>query len=329
MRSFNTDRLAAGAACLLLACSAQAQVSVSTQFAASASVLSDAERSALAAHVSEAGRQWVADLVLDGPRSIEIEIAVVVDGEPPRATGGSLTTGFVATIGPRNMFEQGVAAELRTGVDPNDSEADARFTFNLDYLRNELWFDPDPTLRSAPVPIDRTDAFSVILHEFGHAIAYNGWADGNGVPPETFYSTFDRWMQAGTPTVFTGPVSVASWGSAPDLTTGNIHHWGNPAPGKRAATAPLREAVRWSEGRPLPQPACHGLPSVDAPPSAGGSRAKGGTPSLIDELMNGVVFFRGSRYQLSALDLSVLEDLGLAIATDQDTFFEDGFETRP
>lgn len=326
MRSFNLQAWLAGTACLLLACSSQAQVAISTQFAGSASVLSDSERAALAAHVSEAGRQWVADLVLDGPRAIEIEIAI--DNDIPRATGGSLTTGFVATIGLRSMFEQGVAAELRTGIDPNGSEADARFTFNLAYLRDELWFDPDPSLRSAPVPIDRTDAFSVILHEFGHAIAYNGWADGSGIPPATFYSTFDRWMQAGTPTVFTGPISVASWGSAPDLTTGNIHHWGNPAPGKRAGAAPPRETVRWLHGRPLPQPACHGLPSVDAPPSADRTAVKGGAPSLIDELMNGVVFFRGSRYQISALDLSVLEDLGLAIATDQDTLFEDGFEQR-
>ena len=326
MRIANIPCLATGVACLLLAGSVQAQVSISTQFAASASVLSDAERTALATHVSEAGRQWVADLALDGPRSIEIEIAI--DNGIPRATGGSLTTGFVATIGSRDLFEQGVAAELRSGVDPNGSEADARFTFNPDYLRNELWFDPDPTLRSAPVPNDRTDAFSVILHEFGHAIGYNGWADGDGVPPATFYSTFDRWMQAGSPTVFTGPVSVASWGSAPDLTTGNIHHWGNPPPGKRAARAPLQEAVHWAHGRPLPHPACHGLPSMDAPPSADRELGKGGAPSLIDELMNGVVFFRGSRYQLSALDLSVLEDLGLAIATNQDSMFEDGFEVR-
>lgn len=164
----------------------------------------------------------------------------------------------------------------------------------------------------------------MILHEFGHAIAYNGFANlATGVPPPTFFSPFDRWMIPGTPVLFDGPVSVAVWGSRPDLTQNNLFHWGNGAgaPLKRSVQ---QEAVVWVDGRPVPGVACHGLPSVDAPPSRDGESQKGAS-TLIDQLMNGVVFFRGRRYDLSALDLALLEDVGLPL--DEGAIFRNGFET--
>lgn len=55
--------------------------------------------------------------------------------------------------------------------------------FGSAYFQNKLWFDPDPAVRTAPIPANRIDAFSVVLHELGHAIAYSGWADGQGGAP--------------------------------------------------------------------------------------------------------------------------------------------------
>jgi hypothetical protein len=48
----------------------------------------------------------------------------------------------------------------------------------------------------------------------------------------------------------------------------------------------------------------------------------GNGASLIDQLMNGVVFYRGTRYDISALDIGVLKDVGLMT----DGIFSNGFE---
>lgn len=298
-----------------------AAVEFPVSFAASAAGLDDAVRAQIVAHVQAAGQRWVQELQIDGDRSIEIEIAL--DPAIPTANGGSLTTSFVGVVGSRNMFEPGMAAELKSGTDPNGATPDARITLGTAYLADELWFDPDPALRSAAVPANRTDAMSVFMHEIGHALAYNGWADGDGVPPAEFFSPFDRWMISGAPPRFDGPLSKAVWGSRPDLTHGNVMHWGNgPVPTARQQAR--REPVEWQDGRPLPVPACGGLHPADAPPS-GDARAKGAAPSLIDELMNGVVYYRGRRYDISALDVALLADVGLPIASDR--LFDDGFES--
>lgn len=310
---------------LLLPALAQSQASFPVSFASSATALSSQQRAEITLHVQVAGQRWARELQLGGARSIEIEIAL--NPAVTTANGASLTSAFIGTQGGINVFEQGVAAELRTGNDPNGSEPDARFTFGTSYLANELWFDPDPNTRSATVPNDRTDAFSVILHEFGHAIAYNGFADGNGVPNPGFFSAFDRWFISGTPPLFDGPVSVQVWGSRPDLTQNNVFHWGNGA-GFPAKWSPAAQPVTWRDGVPLPGIACSGIVSINAPPSADRQTAKG-LPSLIDQLMNGVVFFRGSRYDVGALDLAVLSDVGLSLAPAPTGFFADGFEGPP
>lgn len=300
----------------LLATPAQAQVTFPVSFDSSANPLTASERAAVISHTQAAGRRWAEALGISGPRSIEVEIGLA---DIATANGASLTAAFVGVVAGRDTFEQGMAAELRTGVDPNGASADVRINFSLTYLRNELWFDPDPLARSLPVPIDRTDAQSVFLHEFGHAIAYNGWANGQGVPPSGFWSLFDRWMQPGSPTRFVGPAVLSEWGSAPELTTNNISHWGNGMP--RASAAPKTRPVQWRHGAPVPHFDCDHLVPMDRP--ADGSKIAQGN-SLIAQLMNGVVFYRGTRYTISGLDEAVLIDVGLL---SQTRLFGNGFES--
>lgn len=295
---------------LLASRDGHAQVAWNIAFDASANVLTAAERAQVASHLQEAGRRWAAAMGVSAARSIEIEVRVAA---VPTANGTSATSAFVGVVDGRDTFEQGVAHELRNGSDPNGAEADGIVTIGLAYLRDELWFDPDPVARTAPVPAGRTDAMSVALHEIGHVIGYNGWADlQTGVPPPTFWSSFDRWMQPGAPTLFTGPRAQRSWGGAPDLTTGNNKHWGNAVAG---LPAPLRQPppqVQWRDGRPTPLAACRML-SMDAPPPGSALdrlRLGGG---LLDQLMNGVVFFRGTRYDITPLDRATLDDLDLVL----------------
>lgn len=316
-------RLAAALAAAWLCCAAPAaaQATFAVSFAPSASVLTASERAALTSHFQEAGRRWTRELVIAGPRSIEIEIAI--NNVIPRVTGRSQTSAFVGVIGGRDTFEQGMAAELRSGNDPNGAIADVLIDINLAYLRSEMWFDPAPSARTDPVPANLTDAVSLALHEIGHALAYNGFASGNGMPPATFWSPFDRWMIPGTPTFFNGPMAVPAWGSLPDLTTNNIFHWSNESPAPSAAVS-ATTPVRWRAGVPVPGVACEGPRSVDAPPSASPpARAMLGG-RLLDELMNGVVFFRGRRYYVSSLDVAVLSDVGLP--ANLEDLFANSFE---
>ena len=311
---------------VLAAHTVSAQVSVNVAFDASANVLTTTEKGNVTSHLQEAGRRWANTVVLDGPRSIEVTVSISAIAT---ASGSSVSSSFIGVIGGRDTFEQGVAAEWRTGVDPNGATADANVAVGLAYLRNELWFDPDPQARTAPVPADRTDALSVMLHEFGHLLAYNGFADVNsGQPPATFWSIWDRWMIPGQPTHFSGPAAVASWGSMPDLTIGNINHWGNPVFAAHAAfveTCPNATTL-WRDGTPIPRQ-CPAPGSIDAPVSmdADAGRAMLVGASLIDQLMNGVVFFRGSRYDISALDVAVLKDVGFM----PERIFAAGFEASP
>ncbi len=292
---------------LLFASVACAQVTVNVSFTPSASVLTANERAQIETHVSEGGHRWAQAMAVTAPRSLEIAIAVA---SIPTANAASTTSAFVGVINGRNTFQQGVGHELLTGIDPNGAEVDGTITFGLDYLRNILWFDPDPVARTAPVPTDRVDAFSVVLHEFGHMIVYNGWADlATGQPPPSFWSTFDRWMQAASPVLFVSPGAIEVWGMAPDLTQNNLMHWGNASPidfRYRASRAP----IRWQNGVPLPQPACGLLHPMPAPLHDWDRRPEG-EATLIDQLMNGVVYFFGRPYDIGALDRAVLIDTGL------------------
>ena len=225
----------------------------------------------------------------------------------PRVTGRSLTSVYVTTIDGIDIFEQGAAAEIRTGVDPNGATPDIEIEVGLGYLADELWFDPDPWSRLATAPIDRIDAMSVMLHELGHALAYNGWMDGcTGELPGNYASTFDQWVAFdGSDLVFNGPAATVAWGSMPEVTICNPFHWGNPGLAMMSDRPPQAGPT---ERGPIEAPE---VVARWAPPSANAPEHSSGGLSLLDELMNGVVFYYGTRYTISTLDRGLLADAGL------------------
>lgn len=221
---------------------------------------------AIEANLDAAGQAWGEHLIGDA----DIELRVGFE-DIASSFGRSLTSVFVGEVQGISVFEQGVAAEIRTGVDPNGDAPDAEWVVGFDYLQNELWFDPDPPGPDADIPQDRTDAYSVILHELGHVLAYNGWRDHfDGGLPGNFMSTFDgRTVFDGENFFFVGASASAWYGAAVPQTFGSIFHVGNE------------------------------------PPRPGGD--------LIDQLMNGVVISRGTRYAVSGLDLAILFDVGVSV----------------
>jgi hypothetical protein len=226
-------------------------------------------------NVQAAGTDWASRFQLTVDTTLDIRIDF---GAIPTATGASAASSFVGSIGGLNIFEQGAAAKLKTGLDANGAAPDINFTIgSTGYLQNELWFDPNPEVQTAEVPSDKTDARSVFLHEFGHALGFNGWRDGNdGSLPGDYQSTFDALAQidsdaTGGPTLyFTGANATAVYGGDVPLSFGNYGHVGNSSP---------RDGV-----------------------------------DLVPDLMNGLLFYRGTRYQISALDLAIMQDVGLPVA---------------
>ena len=272
MRKLPPKRL--WAVCAALMASAQAQASVEILFqdpqALHTSQYADIQRVAIAA-----GQDWLSRFLAPG---VDPTISVQISFAPiATANGRSLTSSQVGTTAKGlRLFEQGAAYEVETGTDPNGAAADVEITLGDNgYLQNELWFDPDPVLRQAFVPLDRTDAFSVFLHEFGHAFGFNGWRNGlTGALPGDYLSTFDDLVDedavaGGAGLYFGGTRAVGVYGAPVPLTQGLYGHFGNWGPGPGSQLAP--------------------------------------------DLMNGLAFVRGARYDISALDLAVLRDLGLPV----------------
>jgi hypothetical protein len=224
--------------------------------------------------VQGAGHEWAR--LFDSTASIQVRVRF--DATLPTASGRSLAAAFLyhAAAG-LDIYEQGAAAEINTGTDPNGAEPDVELTFGVkpgnNYLADLLWFDPEPSARVAGIPTGRIDAMSLVMHELGHALGYNGWADYlTGHLPGDYASTFDQYihMQGAVP-YFGGAYAHAAYGSDPPLTVGNIYHWGNVAP----------------------------TPGAD----------------LANQLMNGVAFGYEYRYDISDLDVAVMRDLGMNLET--------------
>ena len=197
------------------------------------------------------------------------------------ATGGSATTVFFQKSGSQETREAGAAHELRTGKDPNGAAVDAVITLDSDRM-SDFWFSTSPSDRFAQsVPSSKFDAHSLILHEIGHILGFDGWRDWTtGDLPGKFRSRFDQFVtidaSLGTP-LFNGPAAQAANGNQPvPLTHSNLYHVGNDT---------------FGIGRG------HGHPGF----------------KLLDDVMNGVGQQRESYYRISALDLAMLQDLGLPV----------------
>lgn len=222
----------------------------------------------LISFVQAAGNDW-AKLLTPVNTSIAVQVNLV--NNISTAAAASATVVQVGTNGGLNVFEQGVAYELRTGNDPNGASPDAILNINGQYMVDELYFDPgvNPASRLGVVPGNKTDAYSTILHELGHVLAWNGFRDYlTGTLPGNDQSTFDQFVTTVIDNpFFNGTRAAEVYGDLVPLTYGNLYHVANEEP------------------RP-------------------------GT-ELLTQLMNGVAFGFGAKYDFSPLDIAVIQDVGL------------------
>jgi FG-GAP-like repeat len=183
---------------------------------------------AIQSSIVAAGLNW--NKYIKGTGSLEIAVKFSLSGGAV-ATGRSLATSLIRDNGTLGIYETGALSELRTGTDPNGVSPDIEFNIDPQDL-SVLWFDPTPLARTTPVPTNKIDAVSLFLHEFGHAIVFNGWkSDTDGTLPGNYQSTFDEKLSFdGTNFFFTGTRATAVYGAPVPLTFGNITHLGNDAP---------------------------------------------------------------------------------------------------
>jgi hypothetical protein len=252
-------------AVVLVGARAHAAINYSIAFDDPTNALNSTVRPLLESHAIAAGERWAKFLIGDA----DVEVVIRANAAIPFAEGRSVTSSFVKKNGALDVFEQGMTAELRTGVDPNGADYDVVIEINPTYVNDELWFDPDPVARTAVVDVNRTDAMSTFLHEFGHALGFNGWINATtGAYPGDYQSTYDEQINFDGQNFFaTGPAATALYGGPVPLTFGNVSHVANfsPRPGE----------------------------------------------DLLLDAMNGLVFYRGTRYEISPLDLALLNDAGI------------------
>ena len=169
----------------------------------------------------QASNDWAALLSAPTPVSIEIQLSFI-NHEVAAATAASMTSVFVRDNGDFLVFEQGVASEIRTGIDPNGDAPDAQVNLDIDSLINYYWFDPDPAARTEPVPQCEfnggwqcyLDAYSILAHEMGHAFAYNGLRNAETGAIGEYGSTFDDQIEVINGSMFfVGPNALAVHGS--------------------------------------------------------------------------------------------------------------------
>jgi hypothetical protein len=226
--------------------------------------------SLIEAHLIEAAEQWTKQIE---SKPCTIDINFVIKSWPNRGFGHSLASVDL----PGEEFEghkvvaQGWAAEMQTGEDPNGDQPDVEVGLDPNYMRG-LWWDPNPTARTGRVPKDKTDAMSVVLHELGHALVFNGFRDpktgelSDGKPA----STYDRFVSSKNGNFwFNGPLAMKNFrGIVPLAQLNNTYHH-----------------------------VC--------------SEPKGRQAELQHDLMNGFALRYGKRYVVSTLDLAVAEDCGI------------------
>ena len=137
----------------------------------------------LEANLIAAGNAWAEHI--DGNATIEIELQFdSIDGVLMYA--GASTSVFQNQSGGFAVYDWGTTSEIRTGNDPNGASPDAIVAVNPDFF-DSFYFDPNPGSGTANVPSNKYDAYSVFVHELGHALTFNGWLEddsGAGTPVE-------------------------------------------------------------------------------------------------------------------------------------------------
>lgn len=160
---------------------------------------------------------------IDGGASVEVKLILADDLTSYMAARSRVSVPIYQSANTQYLLV-GVAAEILQQRDPNGAQHDAEIYLNRQRLSaGQIWFDPEPSLRTQPVPAGKVDGLSLFIHELGHVFCYSGRFDlasiNQGMPPNRL-STFDNFVRMkNNKPFFIGNLSKALFGSAVPLNT--------------------------------------------------------------------------------------------------------------
>ena len=78
-----------------------------------------------------------------------------------------------------DVWEAGPLTRILTGNNPGATHSgyDILLGFDAAFVESHYWFDPEPQGRSTPVPANKGDFVSVVMHELGHGFGITGFRD--------------------------------------------------------------------------------------------------------------------------------------------------------
>jgi Ca2+-binding RTX toxin-like protein len=155
-----------------------------------------------------AGHEWSTHL--NGTAKLEY-IVGIVDSFPPEgqvkpgvqptlANGSAKSAAIVRTdpITLVNTFQVGTALEIDDGIDRNGTRPDAGITIWGKNLG--LWyFEEDTNTRSAPIPEQHYDGYTVLLHEIAHTLGFASMRNALGDIPSLGQFVFDEHINVLSP----------------------------------------------------------------------------------------------------------------------------------
>lgn len=198
--------------------------SLAITFSDSASVL--AGISQLPAAIDSAMSAIADRVVLRGSVDIVVEAGSTSTGRLSAASADVFVDG--TTFANLNLVTPALLDEARTGMDRNPDRAEIRIILpaTRGYL-DAFWFDPG----GGPVPGNRIDLQSAVMHELLHAMGITGYRDiATGEPGLGYATAFDTLVQTdGTRATFNGAATVDLLGGPLELEFGGrqgIYHLG-------------------------------------------------------------------------------------------------------
>ena len=119
--------------------------------------------------------------------AIRVEMIVTNSTGSGRFGGTATTMKFDKKIDSTfKLFEPSSIYKMRTGKSVKDSTSDVLVYVNVDFMKRAYWIDPEPKLRTKPVPVGKVDLVTVFAHELGHGFGINALLDfSTGLPRES------------------------------------------------------------------------------------------------------------------------------------------------
>lgn len=121
-----------------------------------------------------------------------------------------------------DIYELSGPYKMRTGKSVDENLADILIVINPQFMRDELFMDPNPKTRTTPVPSGKRDLVGILAHELGHGFGIHGfrmkdtgWVSSTDNRITTF-DTFIRFFS--DEPVFCGRAVILVYGNCAPLT---------------------------------------------------------------------------------------------------------------